>query len=218
VVDRALAKLPDHRFENAAAMAAALRGIGDSGSEGANTDDEAPTLILPSLPMRADPPGTRGTGAAPPDIDDPSLATIERRLARYLGPMAAFQLRRALNKSRTAVEFCELLSSELPEGAIRDSFLHDAMALLTRDTRADGTAAEQEAARAAAEVDVLTRALTQVMGPIGPLLVRRVQARTHGLEELQAGCAAMIDSAQQRLRFSRLLEQYRTGKPEQTKH
>jgi serine/threonine protein kinase len=209
-VDRALAKLPDHRFENAAAMAAVLRGGGDApviaGSEG-----DAPTMIvLPSL-IPPDAGGTSGTGTALPEIDDPSLATIERRLASYLGPMAAFKLRHALSRSRTAIEFCEQLSNELPEGALRDTFMRDAMALLSRGVVADGTAAEQEAAQATAELEVLTRALTQVMGPITPHLIRRAQAHAQSTQELEAACAAMIDNPQQRQRFSHLLSQYRAG-------
>jgi serine/threonine-protein kinase len=206
VVDRALAKSPDQRFENAAAMAAALRGVGDDAVPPAAANGEAPTvLVLPSQGL-AD---TAGTGTAPPAIDDPSLATIERRLASYLGPMAAYKLRHALSRSRTGVEFCELLSQELPEGATRDKFMRDAVDLLSRGPGVDGTAAKQAAAREVAELEILTRALARVMGPIAPHLVRRAQARGLGAAELETACAAMIDDPQQRARFGNLLAQYR---------
>jgi serine/threonine-protein kinase len=212
VVDRALAKSADQRFENAAAMAAALRNIGHDIPAVAESDGEAPTIIGLPPQMFEDAAGATGTGGtAPPDISDPSLATIERRLASYLGPMAAYKLRRALNQSRTAMEFCELLSNELPEGAARDNFMRDAMALLSRNAALDGTAAEREAVRAAAELEILTRALAQVMGPIAPHLVRRVQAPAQSLAALEAACAAMIENPRQRQRFSQLLAQYRTG-------
>ena len=208
MVDRALAKSPDERFENAAAMAAALRNIGhDVRSahdrfEWRGADRSGAALAGSGRP----PPGT---GTAPPAIDDPSLATIERRLASYLGPMAAYKLRHALTQSRTAIEFCELLSLELPEGATRDNFMRDAMDLLSRGPVVDGTAAKQAAAREAAELDILTRALARVMGPIAPHLVRRAQARGLSAAELEAACAAMIDNPQQRARFGNLLAQYR---------
>jgi serine/threonine-protein kinase len=206
VVDRALAKSPDQRFESAAAMAAALRGVGNDAVAQAVSNGEAPTVLaLPSQGL-AD---TAGTGTAPPSIDDPSLATIERRLASYLGPMAAYKLRHALTQSRTAIEFCELLSQELPEGATRDNFMRDAMDLLSRGPVVDGTAAKQAAAREAAELEILTRALARVMGPIAPHLVRRAQARGLSAAELEAACAAMIDNPQQRARFGNLLAQYR---------
>ena len=211
VVDRALAKSPDERFENAAAMAAALRNIGQDVPDVAELEGEAPTIIGLPPQVFEDAADAPGTGAAPPDIGDPSLATIERRLASYLGPMAAYKLRRALSQSRTAVEFCELLSNELPEGATRDSFMRDALALLSRNASVDGTAAEREAARAAAELEILTRALAQVMGPIAPLLIRRAQARAASTAELEAACASMIDDPRQQQRFIQLLAQYRTG-------
>jgi hypothetical protein len=69
----------------------------------------------------------------------------------------------------------------------------------------------REAARAAAELEILTRALAQVMGPIAPLLIQRVQARTASTAELDAACAAMIDDPRQQQRFAQLLKQYRTG-------
>jgi serine/threonine protein kinase len=206
VVDRALAKLPDQRFDNAAAMATALRNIGRGAATAIESDGEAPTMIVLPSHVVAD---STGTGTGLPEIDDPSLATIERRLASYLGPMAAYKLRHALSQSRTAIEFCELLSYELPEGDTRDTFMRDAMALLTRGASVDGTAAEREAAQAAAEVEILTRALAQVMGPIAPHLIRRVQTRARSAAELEAACLAMIENPQQRQRFSQLLVQYR---------
>lgn len=209
VVDRALAKSPDQRFESAAAMAAALCGVAHSADAPAVLSHEAQTVLVLPPTVPAD-----GTGTSAPAIDDPSLATIERRLASYLGPMAAYKLRQALTQSRTAIEFCELLSQELPEGDARDKFLRDAMDLLSRgtgagSTGADGTAAEREAAREAAELEILTRALTRVMGPIAPHLVRRAQARGLGVAELEAACAAMIDSPRQRQRFGELLARER---------
>jgi serine/threonine-protein kinase len=206
VVDRALAKAPDQRFETAAAMATELRGIGNDTAAQPVSNGEAPTILIVPPQGQAD-----ANGTARPAIDDPSLATIERRLASYLGPMAAYKLRQALGRSDTAIGFCELLSQELPEGAARDNFVRDTMELLSRNPSVDGTAAKRTAAEDAAELELLTRALARVMGPIAPHLVRRAQARGLRAAELESACTAMIDNPQQRARFSALLAQSRAG-------
>jgi serine/threonine-protein kinase len=203
-VDRALAKSPDERFESAAAMAAALRGVGDDVDVTTVSNNGGLTALALSSMVSGD-----GTGTTPPAIDDPSLASIERRLAAYLGPMAAYKLRQALAQSRSAIEFCELLSRELPEGDARDSFRRDAMDLLSRSPGAGSRDTEPETPREAAELEILTRALTQVMGPIAPHVVRRAQARGLGPTELEVECAEMIDSPRLRARFSDLLARYR---------
>lgn len=183
-VDRALAKSPDQRFESAAAMAAALRSAGDVADAPTVWASEA--LTVPAMSLIA---STERSGTRPPAIDDPSLTSLERRLAADLGSMAAYTLRRALARSRWAIEFCELLSRELPEGDARDSFMRDAMDLLTRSPGAGSRDAERKTARETAEVEILTR----VMGPIAPHLVRSARARL-GPPELEAACAEIIDS------------------------
>jgi eukaryotic-like serine/threonine-protein kinase len=210
-VDRALAKSPDQRFENAAAMATALRSISNDAAQVAGLEGDAPTIV--ALPPHLFDAAARapGTGTGLPSIDDPSLATIERRLASYLGPMAAYKLRQALNQSRSAVEFCELLGNELPEGTTRDTFMRDALALLSKGGASDVTGAESGSVLTTADLEALRRALAQVMGPIASHLIQRMQTRTRSTAELEAACAAVIENPQQRQRFSHLFAQYRAG-------
>ncbi len=209
-VDRALAKSPDQRFESAAAMAAALRSAGDVTDAPTVSNTESLTVLALSSMVSPD-----RTGTTLPASDDPSLASIERRLAAYLGPMAAYKLRQALAQSRSAIEFCELLSRELPEGDARDSFIRDAMDLLSRSPGIGGREAEPKTPREATQLEILTRALTQVMGPIAPYIVRRAQARGLGPAELEAACAEMIESPPLRARFSELLAHYRGNAADQ---
>lgn len=211
-LDRALAKSPDQRFESAAAMAAALRSAGDVADAPTVCASEA--LTVPTLSSIASTEAESG-GTRPPAIDDPSLTSVERRFAAYLGPMAAYSLRQALARSRSAIESCELLSRELPEGDARDSFVRDAMGLLTRSPGAGSRDAERQSARAVAELEILTRALTRVMGPIAPHVVRSARARGLGPAELEAACAAIIDSPALRTRFRDLLARYRDSLADQ---
>jgi serine/threonine-protein kinase len=206
VVDRALAKSPNQRFENAAIMAAALRGVSNDAMPPTGSDGDAPTIIGLPPHIFDEAAGALATGTGLPSTDDPSLATIERWLASYLGPMAAYKLRQALSQSRSAVEFCELLGKDLPEGTTRNTFMRDALALLN-----NSTGSVSEAVLTPADLDALRRALAQVVGPIASHLIRRIQARTQSTAELEAACAAVIENPRQRQRFSHLFAQYRAS-------
>jgi eukaryotic-like serine/threonine-protein kinase len=211
VIDRTLAKSPDQRFDNAAAMAAALRSVNDGAKSVVHPDDHAPTIIGQPSNIFDAAAGSPGTGTGPPSVADPSLATIERRLASYLGPMAGYKLRQALSQSRSAIEFCELLSNELPEGATRDTFLRDALALLKMRGGPGIAVAASESAVTTADLEALQRALAQVMGPIASHIIHRMQAPSQNTAELEAACAAVIENPRQRQRFSHLFAQYRAS-------
>jgi eukaryotic-like serine/threonine-protein kinase len=210
VIDRALAKSPDQRFDDAAAMAAALRGINNGAPPVGPPEGDAPTIIGQPSEIFDAIAGSAGTGTNLPSIADPSLATIERRLASYLGPMAGYKLRQALSRSRGAIEFCELLSNELPEGSARDTFMRDALALLKIGGRGTGNAGGTSgSAITTADLEALKRALAQVMGPIASHVIQRMQGPGQSTAELEAACAGVIENPRQRRQFSHLFAQYR---------
>ena len=147
VIDKALAKKPEDRFDAAASFAHALRGIappgnavpaaisgslptsfpmGDTVAAAASArqepDPDADTLRLPL-------PGA-GTAPARLELDDRLLDTISRRLALQVGPMAPIYLRQALRDARTPAMLCALLSKGIEDPLQRDRFVRDAEALL----------------------------------------------------------------------------------------
>ena len=209
VIDRALAKRPEDRFDTARDMTAALRAaVGHR-----PPDDGDETVVLrpaaaPSLDPTA-PPTRSGSGLE--HLDGSSLSTIERRLAHYIGPMAGYHIRRALRNARSADEFCASLSELLPTDSERDAFIRDALGLVTAQSglRIFATTPEQAPALPALtteDIALVTRALAQIMGPIAPRLVARAQASSHTRAELQARCSAMIENTAERARFEALLK------------
>lgn len=218
IIDRALAKLPEDRFDDASDMAAALRDLGSTAAlppgGAVDADEEPPTVILPAR-MRssaATRPGT-ATGSLLQSIDTSSLSTLERQLAHHIGPMAGYHLRRALRDARSTEEFCQLLSELLPAGNEQQSFIRDALQTITASGGLRTETASPVGTLPAPEPDAispefaeaLTRALMQVMGPIAPRLVTRARTRASSRTELAALCAEMIERPDEQERFRALL-------------
>lgn len=237
VVDRALAKQPDDRFASAAEMAAALQDLsGDGAPIGAGipdpagaADDDGTTVVVSSSPGQAprppEPPSppTLGTFGG---LDGTSLSTIERSLARHVGPMARIHLRRAMQDARSPDELLALLGDLLPPGDLRDRFVSDALQAMAE--RPGGSLGAQQAADApeatgpgslaslpgrprqgAEAVAAVTRALAHSAGPVARLLVKRALARATTLDQLREACLALIEDAAERERFQEML----TGLP-----
>jgi serine/threonine protein kinase len=225
IVDRALAKQADQRFETALDMAAALQGL--SGTELPASEllpapqDEPATIILPAGTRSL--PGSRAgtfTGSILKSIDAGSLGTLERQLASHLGPMAGYHLRRAVRDAQSTEEFHRLVSELVPEGSPQHPLVRDALQLVTarsmppaETAEAVGTAPGDEPAIPLPEPDGITdeflasvtQALMPVMGPIAPRLAARARARTTTRREMVAFCADMIDRPDERTRFHALL-------------
>ncbi len=80
VVATALEKNPEMRFQNAKALARALRQACEAGAE--VTDDPYGATQINMAAVKMEP------AAVVPAWDDTVLRTVERQLARYVGPMA----------------------------------------------------------------------------------------------------------------------------------
>ncbi|MBW8725502.1 MAG: serine/threonine protein kinase [Inquilinus limosus] len=235
VVDRALAKQPDDRFASAGEMSAALQDLsGDGAPIGAGVpdpagtaDDGETTVVVSSSPGRA----PRPSEPSPPTIgtfgglDGTSLSTIERSLARHVGPMARIHLRRAMQDARSPDELLGLLGDLLPPGDLRDRFVSDALRAMAERPAGSLGASQAVAVPAAAEpaslasmagqsrpgveavaaVTAVTRALAHSAGPVARLLVKRALARATTLDQLRQACLELIEDAVERERFEALL-------------
>lgn len=233
IVDQALAKQPDDRFANAAEMAAALQDLsGDGAAIGAGAPDpagvadESETVVVSSSPgavprvLETSLP-TLGTFGG---LDGSSLSTIERSLARHVGPMARIHLRRAMQDARSPDELLALLGDLLPQGDLRERFVNDALQAMA--ARPEGSLGASQAAAAAADpaslaslpgqprpgveaVAMVTRALAHSAGPMARHLVKRALAQATTLDELRRLCLELIDNAEERERFQGLLADLR---------
>jgi eukaryotic-like serine/threonine-protein kinase len=224
IVDRALAKQPEDRFETALDMATALRGlIGTAlppSGQAHEVLDEPATIILPAGSRSLS--GTRAgtsTSSILNSIDVGSLATLERQLASHMGPMAGYHLRRVLRDAQSTEEFHQLVSNLVPKDSPQQSMVRDALHLVTaRGATANGTdeaviVPEPPLAPPAPQDGIsdeflagVTRAMMQVMGPIAPRLVAKARTRATARPELVASCAEMIDRPDERARFRALLK------------
>ncbi|CAH2602707.1 Non-specific serine/threonine protein kinase [Rhodovastum atsumiense] len=177
VVERALRKRPEDRFADAGAMARALEALpGDIAADAAGD-----TTVVTA------PPSFAGT------LDPPTLTTIERRLAHHVGPMARHHLRHALAASASPEDLCARLVALLPDAGEQRSFTREMRDLLSTGGLDEATIA------------TVRSALTQVLGPVAPLLLRDLLARSPDLDTLMQGCLRHIPRTAEQESFRRLL-------------
>jgi serine/threonine-protein kinase len=207
-LERAMGKQPEDRFDSGREMAEALRqvlGAGASASFEAEHNARLASAALPPtaiMPPPAPPPPVAGGHAA---IDASTLHVLEQKLAPYLGPIARIMVRSAAARAPTLEALCAALAASVPDGNERESFRRDVAPLLrTRPPALDdapshgsiGSFHEPELERA-------TRALTQYLGPIARVLVRRAARDAVSIDGLWQALAAHIDQPAERAAFLR---------------
>jgi eukaryotic-like serine/threonine-protein kinase len=218
VLERAMAKHPEDRFDSSGDMAAALRQVLVG-----NPDDEAAdsTRIVanagipggataPSAPRQDSVPHTSG-----PALDPDLLRALEDKLKAYVGPIARILVSTAAAHSSSADEICAELAVSVRDEADREQFRREvALLMRSRPPATPGAAAapstsslgdggsrgdrlpEQELERAQA-------ALTRFAGPIARILVRRAAANASTVEALWQALSNHIESPAERSAFLR---------------
>jgi len=181
VLRMAMAKTRDSRYASAQQMADALA----EAMRDPDAADPAPagelTIVRPP-PAAFDPPAALA-------VDDATLDTIERRLARYIGPIARHVVRDAARRTSSLEELCETVARNIGQTAERERFLAEnldgslrrsdtitARSTVQRTGQRTGPSGTGSAAGGAVPPDAIDRAeraLTRVLGPIAKILVRR---------------------------------------------
>jgi serine/threonine-protein kinase len=211
-VRRALAKRAEERFTAAAAMAAALRAVpmdADGFQPGeATMVVGGATALAPAQPD----PGIGGAEGFDPLAEaagapDPAvLATIERRLAGHLGPIARHLVREALRQGGSLEDLCVRLGRNIERAEEREAFLRSVLRAPATGTRT-GTGRASALQPAAvpglppAVLERVQRELTQVVGPIARLLVARAAAQGGSEADLRLRLATHIANAAERAAF-----------------
>lgn len=190
VLRRALAKRVEDRFPTAGAMAAALRTLPAAALAAA---PEAAVAADATTVLAARP----GTGGFDPAV----LATIERRLADHIGPIARHLVREAARGGGSLDALCTKLGVSIEHEAERTAFLRG-----VRDTTGSGGAPPTVGPGAAAAlpeaaVERARRDLTRVLGPVARVLVARAAAQAGTEQELRQRLAEHIADAAERGRF-----------------
>ena len=240
---RAMAKRPDARFPSARAfhealLAAARKGAADPDAT-ALADSER-TLLAPAAPITPSAPGApAGTVHVSPG-DASGIATmtpwkrealpeVEASLARQIGPMARFLLKKVADKAEGLDQLSELLLPHIPSSVGQVQF-QQAVGQIRKKLEATGTgtgagtgmpraqatgnmasatitAATAPVAAALPEgydeayADATAHKLVAIIGPIGRVVVKRAMKQTGDKLAFLALLADHIDNPGERTRF-----------------
>jgi len=212
VLERAMGKHPADRFDTGADMAEALRQVlRDAGPDSTRIVPEAGRGAPGGAPRT--PPREDSVGREPRTPLDPALLTaVEDKLRAYVGPVARILVQTVAARSRSAADLCAELALSVPDEADRQRFVREVAslarprpsvpaptgspALSDSSGRSSGriTLPEQELERAQA-------ALTQFVGPIARVLVRRAASNVSSVEVLWQALSTHIEQPAERAAF-----------------
>ena len=208
----ALAKRPEDRFQHARAFHFALRlAAGDAMPHAAGGETTVMNLADVAL-QPAD-------GAHV--FDDALLATAERQLVRFVGPMARILVRQAAQKAHDGRELYAILADHIDDPHERERFARSASpdargarADASRGSHVTRTAGTSSGARGAgtrvraprpleqAFVEQTTSRLAVYLGPIARVVARKAAQQAHDTEEFVQLVAAHVGT-QERESFLR---------------
>jgi serine/threonine-protein kinase len=151
----ALAKDPELRFQNARAFHFALRLAAGEAAGVAPAD--ATVVNLGEVPLH-DP--------EPTVWDDTVLTTVERQLARFVGPMARIMVRQAAPQAHDVQELYALLATNIPDPEGRRTFV--AQPAVTEASGPHGTHHTHPAARSGSRTLEASRHATAARAPVPP--------------------------------------------------
>jgi eukaryotic-like serine/threonine-protein kinase len=216
VVRRALAKQPRDRFSSALAMADALRA-----GKAASTSEA--TIVLPQPVARSATMRNAAIETGLGAVDGEVLTTLQRRLARHVGPIAKVLVGNAVRKAASIEALCDLLAANIGSPQERQDFLREARRecgsyvlrtqtphLSRTSGTSDGTvpngsdpAASMPAPPAIprAAIDLAHAELTRLIGPIARVLVKRALGTSTNSAELWAALAEHIERPSDRSAF-----------------
>lgn len=230
VVARALAKLPQERHASARAFHEALMAAADQ--HGADPDattllDEDRTLLAPAAA-----PGAPHAVPEPALLDGSVIITmtpwkreafpdVESSLARQIGPMARFLLKKVADKAEGLEQLSELLLPHIPSEVGRIQFQQalvqigkklDATGTGTGAVRTPTVTGTTAATRSSlppappegfdeAFADATAHKLVAIIGPIGRVVVKRAMKQTADRQAFLQLLASHIDNPGERTRF-----------------
>jgi len=210
----ALAKDPALRFQNARAFSFALRGVAGEYA-GPVTAGETTVVNLAEVPLQPT--------VATHTWDDTVLTTVERQLARFVGPMAKIMVRQAAPQAHDVQQLYAMLAARIEDPVRRESFVRQpevmeasgahgpattggsATAGGTRGTLANeahGSLGSQsriaQRALETAFVDRTTTCLAVYLGPIARVVARKAAAQSANEGDFVERCAANLGTQDRR--------------------
>jgi len=190
-----MAKQPADRYPTAQAMADALRD--------ALRGDTAATLVTSDRTVVAAPSGVAGDEAGDVRFDPTVLDSIERKLARHVGPIAKRLVDSASRKADSIETLCETLARSIQGSAERTAFLGEALGAVRTQFGAGGTqiGSAPRSPIPAAEIERVQRDLAKIMGPIARVLVKRALGSAGSAQALRESLAVHVEKPADRAAF-----------------
>ena len=229
---RAMAKPPDARYPGARAfhealLAAARSSEADPDATRLVNDDR--TVLAPAMPAMPAAPAAAAEGSGIATMTPwkrEALPEVEASLARQIGPMARFLLKKVADKAEGLDHLSELLLPHIPSEVGREQF-GQALAQIRKKLDATGTgsgatrASSQASLSGAAQpglasavsrpprpesfdagyADATADRLVAIIGPIGRVVVKRAMKQTSDKQAFLQLLAGHIDNPGERTRF-----------------
>lgn len=211
VLERSMAKHPADRFDTGTDMAEALRQVlKDAGPDRTRVLAEGSGAAPAGA--RAAPREASGAQARHPPLDPALLKTVEEKLRAYVGPVARILVQTVAARGPSAGELCSELALSVPDEADRERFRREVASLARSDPpaptpgRAPSLSDSSGRARvqlSEQELDQAQAALTEFVGPIARILVRRAAANASSIEHVWQALSTHIESPTERSAFLR---------------
>jgi serine/threonine-protein kinase len=223
VVQRALARNPEDRFQNAGEFVAAL-----STAIAATGTDNSPPLDLTKMstaaPGSAASGGDSGTGAGgnaasttqgdlsqtmSAKLTPATLGAVEAALARSIGPIAKVVVKKASLQATDADMLLRSLADQIPVEAEAARFRKEAETTIRAD---QGVAAVRlDALISTADVQLASDELVPFVGPVAGILAKRLAKTSIGHEDYYRRLADAIPDEAQRAKFLAKMKKHASG-------
>jgi serine/threonine-protein kinase len=212
VLERAMGKQPEDRFDTGHDMAEALRQVLGGREEDLSTRISPVVAVAGGTTDSHSQKLPRDAGPQAPEsqLDADTLRALEQKLTDYVGPIARILVRTTAGRSRSVGDLCSQLALSVTDAAERERFRREVDLLIrSRPSAADGTASRGDKSVHSGrlpehELERVQEALTQFVGPIARVLVRRATADASSVEALWLSLSNHIDSPAERAAFLRL--------------
>ena len=210
VLERSMGKHPADRFDTGTDMAEALRQVlKEVAPDSTRVVPEARiATVIGSRVPREDSAGRRPHSPLDPTL----LKSVEDKLRAYVGPVARVLVQTTAARGRSAADLVSELAQSVPGEADRERFLRETSSLArlrSPSPPAGGPPLSDSSGRRGSislpeqELERAQAALTQFVGPIARVLVRRAAANVSTVELLWQSLATHIDSPTERAAFLR---------------
>jgi serine/threonine-protein kinase len=202
-VERAMAKDPARRHQDTQELGAELDAVRDAAPAAPHHVRAAAADL--TVVIRETPSGAAFCPTFEPPCDETELGRIETALARAIGPLARVLVGRESRHAATRQALVEALAAHVTDGDERKRFLRACGVGDTGTTTGEGSGSQSTGTLPAVLVpevmDAITRLLTDRIGPVARVLVKREAAGGGGIGVLVERLAAHVPDERERSEF-----------------